>query len=75
MCNTVAITTKQKSGASTNRAGRSERQRAQRDLVEQARSMPGVAQILDVYGRLDQYTSVLVNVQPGQVRNATGGNG
>ena len=51
----------------------SENQAAQQKLVEQARSLPGVAAVLDVYGRLSTYTQ-LVNVQPSQVRNATGGN-
>jgi hypothetical protein len=50
-------------------------QAAQRELVERARSLPGVAEVLDVYGRLSAYTNVMVNVQPSQVRNATGGNG
>lgn len=49
-------------------------QGAQRELVERARSLPGVAEVMDVYGRLSAYTDVLVNVQPSQVRNATGGN-
>ncbi len=59
-----------------DRAGQtSEQQGTQRDLVELARSLPGVAEVMDVYGRLEQYTNILVNVQPSQVRNATGGNG
>lgn len=49
-------------------------QAAQRELVERGRSLPGIASVLDVYGRLTEYTSVLVNVQHTQVRNATGGN-
>jgi hypothetical protein len=53
----------------------SERQHAQRAIVEQAQRLPGVAEVLDVYGRLSPYTNALVNVQPNQVRNATGGNG
>jgi hypothetical protein len=55
-------------------ARQSDRQKAQRAIVEQARGLPGVADVLDVYGRVSQYTDVLVNVQPSQVRNATGGN-
>ena len=51
----------------------SENQVAQQKLVEQARSLPGVAAVLDIYGRLSTYTQ-FVNVQPRQVRNATGGN-
>lgn len=51
----------------------SENQVAQQKLVEQARSLPGVAAVLDIYGRLSTYTQ-FVNVQPSQVRNATGGN-
>ncbi len=51
------------------------RQQTQRDLVMQGRALPGVADVIDVYGKLEQYTRVMVNVQPSQVRNATGGNG
>lgn len=54
--------------------GPSDNQAAQRELVERGRSLPGVAELLAVYGRLTAYTNVLVNVQPSQVRNATGGN-
>jgi hypothetical protein len=36
--------------------------------------LPGVATLMDVYGRLSAYTDLMVNVQPSQVRNATGGN-
>ncbi|MGH9021872.1 MAG: hypothetical protein ACRDV9_02015 [Acidimicrobiia bacterium] len=49
-------------------------QAVQQELVQRARSMSGVAEVLDVYGKLTAYTNVLVNVQPSQVRNATGGN-
>ncbi len=45
----------------------------QQELVERGRSLPGVADVIDVYGRLSVYTQ-FVNVQPSQVRNATGGN-
>lgn len=51
-----------------------DQQETQRDLVKRARALPGVAEVMDVYGRLAPYTNVLVNVQPSQVRNATGGN-
>ncbi|HLI77721.1 MAG TPA: hypothetical protein VKV02_12295 [Acidobacteriaceae bacterium] len=51
----------------------SENQAAQQKLVEQARSLPGVEAVLDVYGRLSAYTQ-FVNVQPSWMRNATGGN-
>lgn len=47
---------------------------AQRELVERGRALPGVAALLDVYGRLSAYTDLMVNVQPSQVKNATGGN-
>jgi len=53
----------------------SDRQQAQGDLMEQARGLPGVAEVMDLYGRLAPYTNIIVNVQPSQVRNATGGNG
>lgn len=52
----------------------SDNQAAQRELVERGRSLPGVATLLDVYGQLCAYTQLMVNVQPSQVRNATGGN-
>ena len=52
----------------------SDNQAAQRELVERAQSLPGVAELIQVYGRLSAYTNVMVNVQPSQVRNATGGN-
>jgi len=47
---------------------------AQRELMERERSLPGVATVMDVYGRLSASTYLMVNVQPSQVRNATGGN-
>ena len=53
---------------------RSDRQVIQHELVERGRSLPGVAALLDVYGQLSAYTELMVNVQPSQVRNATGGN-
>ncbi len=49
-------------------------QAAQRDLVERVRPMPGVAEVLDLYGKLTSYTTVITNVQPSQVKNATSGN-
>lgn len=52
----------------------SDNQTTQRELVERGRSLPGVATLLDVYGQLSSYTQPMVNVQPSQVRNATGGN-
>jgi hypothetical protein len=52
----------------------SDNQAVQRELVERGRSLPGVATLMDVYGRLSAYTDLMVNVQPSQVRNATGGN-
>jgi hypothetical protein len=53
---------------------RSDNQAAQRELVERGRALPGVAELLEVYGRLSAYMNVMVNVQPSQMRNATGGN-
>jgi hypothetical protein len=50
-----------------------EEQAAQQELVKQARSLPGVADVVDLYGRLSAYSQI-VNVQTSQVRNATGGN-
>lgn len=52
----------------------SDNQALQRELVERGRAMPGVATVLDLYGRLSAYTNVLVNPQPSQIRNASGGN-
>ncbi len=51
----------------------SDNQAAQQEMVERARALPGVAEVVDLYGRLSAYTC-FVNVQPSQVRNATGGN-
>lgn len=48
-------------------------QAVQQELVERARNLPGVAEVEDLYGRLSAYTR-FANVQPSQVRNATGGN-
>ena len=56
-------------GATSN-----DNQAAQAELIERGRALPGVAELMDVYGRLTAYTNVLVNVQPSQVANATGGN-
>lgn len=52
---------------------KSDNQAAQQELVKQARTLPGVADVVDLYGRLIPYTQ-FVNVQPSQTRNATGGN-
>jgi hypothetical protein len=52
----------------------SENQVIQQELVERGRSLPGVATLMEVYGQLSAYTQLMVNVQPSQVRNATGGN-
>ena len=43
------------------------------DEYKRARALPGVADVIDLYGHLSAYTR-LVNIQPSQVRNATGGN-
>jgi hypothetical protein len=51
----------------------SDNQVIQQELVKRGRSLPGVADVIDVYGRLSFYTQ-FVNVQPSQVHNATGGN-
>lgn len=55
-------------------AEHSSNQAAQQELVERARALPGVAELMDTYGRLSSYTNVLVNVQPSQVRDAASGN-
>jgi hypothetical protein len=52
----------------------SENQAAQQELVRRGHALPGVAEVLEVYSKLSAYTSVMVNIQPSQVRNATGGN-
>jgi hypothetical protein len=51
----------------------SDLQRDQHELVEEARRLPGIAEVLDTYGRLAPYT--ITNPQPSQIRNATGANG
>lgn len=55
------------------REQQSDNQAAQQEMLEKARSLPGIAEVVDVFGRLSVYTQ-FVNVQPSQVRNATGGN-
>jgi len=55
------------------REQQSDNQAAQQEMVAKARSIPGIAEVMDVFGRLSVYTQ-FVNVQPSQVRNATGGN-
>ena len=55
------------------REQQSDNQAAQQEMVEKARSLPGIAEVVDVFGRLSVYTQ-FVNVQPSQVRNVTGGN-
>lgn len=50
-------------------------QAAQRVLVERGRAMPGVAALMDIYGRIADQTGLMMNVQPSQVRNAVGANG
>lgn len=52
----------------------SDNQAIQQELEERGRSLPGVATLMEVYGQLSAYTQLMVNVQPSQVRNATGGN-
>lgn len=49
-------------------------QAAQHKLMERGLRLPGVATLMSVYGQLSAYTHLMVNVQPSQVRNATGGN-
>lgn len=61
-------------GTANGTGGQSDNQAAQQELVERGRSLPGVATLLDIYGQLSAYTQLMVNVQPSQVRNATGGN-
>lgn len=55
------------------REQQSDNQAAQQEMVEKARSLPGIAEVVNVFGRLSVYTQ-FGNVQPSQVRNATGGN-
>jgi hypothetical protein len=49
-------------------------QAAQKELVEQARRIPGVADAMDVHERLAPYLQPYANVQLSQLHNATGGN-
>jgi hypothetical protein len=51
----------------------SDNQSTQQDLAERACSFPGVSETIEVLGFLSVYLQV-VNVQPSQTRNATGGN-
>jgi len=58
---------------SKDREPGSSEQATQRELVEQGRSLPGVAAVLDVYERLRKYTEAVKTLPP-PTRNATGGN-
>ena len=49
-------------------------QAVQREMVERARALPGVADVLEVYGKLSVYSPWPMNLQPFQARNATGAN-
>ena len=49
-------------------------QEIQRKLMEQAQKLPGVADVVEVYEKLAAYTQLYMNVQPSQVKSATGGN-
>lgn len=49
-------------------------QEMQRKLMEQANKLPGVADVIETYGKLVAYTHLYMNVQPSQVKSATGGN-
>lgn len=49
-------------------------QAEQADLVDRARAIPGVADVIDVYGKLTRYMRATEWAQPAQMRNATGGN-
>jgi hypothetical protein len=50
-------------------------QREQGTLVEQAKRLPGVAEVIEIHQRLSVYTIAITNRLPVAVRNATGGNG
>ena len=52
----------------------SEQQAAQRELVERGRALPGVADLMEIYGNLLAGMNVVVNVWPGQAQDAIGGN-
>ena len=59
------------------RSGRgqsSERQRAQRDLMDRAQKIPGVAEVIAAYGRLQPYVHSPTGVTAPPMRYATGGN-
>lgn len=52
---------------------KSKNQEKQRELVEQAKALPGVAEAIAVYGALQPYAPILVPADP-KVTYATGGN-
>ena len=58
----------------TERQDGKSNQDAQRELVERAQSLPGVAEVIAVYEHLAPYTNVVSFVQQTQVHYATGGN-
>ena len=49
-------------------------QATQKDLVEEAKKLPGVAAVLEVYGQLAPYVSGVQSLPTTQIRSATGGN-
>ena len=55
------------------REQQSDNQASQKEMIEKAQSLPGIAEVIEVFGRLSGYMQ-FVNVQPSQVHNATGGN-
>jgi hypothetical protein len=52
----------------------SARQAAQRELVERAKKLPGVADVAKVYRRLEPYTPATTSQAVPKLRYAAGGN-
>lgn len=50
------------------------RQAAQRELVERGQKIPGVAEAIEVYGKLERYAGVRIGQAVPRIRHATGGN-
>lgn len=61
-------------GTRSRGTGSSPRQRAQRDLVDAGTKIPGVAEAVAAYGKLQPYVQIVVGQAMPLMRYATGGN-
>ncbi len=59
---------------SSRAATDTDRQSVQRELVERGRKIPGVAEAVEVYGRVQRHVGVAIGQASPKIRHATGGN-